>query len=64
MTIITTFVYPPIPIRSFDWCATLDGYDPGEPDEDGTYRGGDPIGYGETEADAIAELVDMLEDRI
>jgi hypothetical protein len=26
MTIITNFDYPPIPVRSFDWSAVLDGY--------------------------------------
>lgn len=35
----------PIPDRSCDWTATLDGYD-----------AGDPIGYGATEAEAIADL--------
>lgn len=58
----TEFVYPPIPIRKFDWSATLDGYDPGEPDEGGTYHGGDPIGHGATEAEAIDELTALLED--
>jgi hypothetical protein len=40
-----SFVYPPIPVRSFDYCATFKGYEPG-----------DPIGYGPTEAEAIADL--------
>lgn len=39
--------FPPIPIRQFDWCATFDGYEPGE-----------PIGWGATEAEAIADLLD------
>lgn len=47
----TTHVYPPIPIRDFDWSATLDGYEPGE-----------PIGWGRTEAEAIADLKEKLED--
>jgi hypothetical protein len=61
MNIKTTFVYPPIPIRKFDWCATLDSYEPGEPDEDGTYHDGDPIGYGATKEEAIADLTAQLE---
>ena len=48
--IVTSFVYPPIPVRNFDWCAYRDGTE-----ETGRY------GYGATEADAIAELL-MLED--
>ena len=49
--IVTEYVYPPIPIRAFDWCATLDGYEPN-----------DPIGWGATEAEAIADLQAILED--
>lgn len=49
--IITEFVYPPIPIRSFDWSAVFDGY---EPDE--------PIGWGATEAEAIADLQSLVEE--
>lgn len=48
---ITSFVYPPIPIRWFDWCAYLDGYEPG-----------DPIGWGKTEAEAILDLEDLLNE--
>lgn len=47
MTIVTFYVHPPIPLRSFDWCATFDSYEPGE-----------PIGYGETEEEAKANLLD------
>ena len=45
----------PIPQRGFDWCAT----------DDATYSGdeGDPIGWGATEAAAIAELKEQLEER-
>lgn len=28
MNIITEYVYPPIPVRHFDW---LEGYEPGDP---------------------------------
>jgi len=44
--IVTEHVYPPIPIRSFDWLAYYDGM------EDGL------IGTGATEAEAIADLID------
>ena len=52
--IVTEHVFPPIPIRSCDWCATFDGYEPG-----------DPQGWGATEAEAIRDLhieVDARED--
>lgn len=43
--IVTSFVYPPIPLRSCDWCAYYDGQE-----ENGDY------GWGETEDAAIADL--------
>jgi hypothetical protein len=49
-TIITTYIYPPIPTRSFDWSATFDGYEPGE-----------LVGYGPTEESAIKDLKDQIE---
>lgn len=49
--IITEFECPPIPSRAFDWCAVTDDYEPGA-----------PIGYGATEAEAIADLKQQLED--
>jgi hypothetical protein len=54
MKIRTKNVFPPIPSRDFDWCA----YD------DNTYGGGpgEPIGWGETEQAAIADLVEKLEN--
>jgi hypothetical protein len=45
----THYAPPPIPLRNFDWSATLDGYEPG-----------DPIGHGATEATAIADLQEQL----
>lgn len=49
MKIKTIYDPPPIPFRNFDWCA----YD------DETYSGeeGEPIGFGETEEDAIDDLL-------
>lgn len=51
-TIITRYDPPPIPLRQFDWVAVRDGYD-----------GGDPVGYGRTEAEAIKDLEDEEEFR-
>jgi hypothetical protein len=49
--IITTFEYPPIPDRRWDWSAIRDGYEPG-----------DLIGEGETEAAAIFDLLTKEEE--
>lgn len=51
VVINTRHEFPPIPDRSFDWCATDDNYEPGC-----------PIGLGATELDAIVDLLDQLED--
>ena len=48
----TEYWAKPIPLRQFDWSAVRDGYD-----------GGDPVGYGRTEAEAIADLKMMEEER-
>jgi hypothetical protein len=45
--IITEYVYPPVPSRQCDWSAIYDGYEPG-----------DKIGYGETEAKAVTDLLE------
>jgi hypothetical protein len=52
MKIITNFDYPPIPVRCCDWSAVTDNYE-----------GGDPIGRGETEQEAIAELIVQLDEQ-
>jgi hypothetical protein len=44
--IVTEHIYPPIPNRNFDWRATFEGYDEGE-----------PMGYGPTKEAAIADLI-------
>lgn len=49
--IVTSFVYPPIPIRTSDWCAYRDGLE-----EAGNY------GWGRTEQEAIADLLLIEED--
>ena len=53
--IVTQFVYPPIPIRSLDWCATFDDYD-GAPD-----AGHQCMGHGATELQAVCDLYDDYE---
>lgn len=49
--IITNHVYPPISIRSFDWSAVRDGYEPP-----------DLIGWGSTEQAAIDDLLILESD--
>jgi hypothetical protein len=41
----TSYNPKPMPARGFDWCATFDGYEPG-----------DPMGYGATEEAAVKDL--------
>lgn len=48
--IITEHVFPPIPRRDNDWCAYLDGYEPGN-----------RVGWGRTEAEAIKDLEEQYE---
>lgn len=62
MRIVTTHVYPPIPIRDFDWSAVdADTYD-ADCDQDGFFSQS-PVGYGRTEAEAIADLKEKMEDQ-
>lgn len=49
--IVTERVFPPIPLRQFDWCAWFDGEE-----EHG------PQGWGRTEHDAIADLETQAEE--
>jgi len=49
MKIVTDYWMKPIPVRDFDWSATVDNYE-----------AGDPIGYGETESKAKADLMSMI----
>jgi hypothetical protein len=50
--IIRTFYeFPPIPDRRWDWSAVTDDYEPGH-----------PIGRGPTEADAVRDLLEQLEE--
>jgi hypothetical protein len=45
----------PIPIRGYDWCATLDGYDGGDWETPP-----DHSGYGRTEEGAVQELLMLI----
>lgn len=55
MKIQTSFEYPPIPDRRFDWSAV----------DDDTYDGeGCPIGRGPTERDAVMDLLNQMEDNL
>ena len=55
MKIHTDFWAKPGPIRDFDWTAVTDDYD-GAPD-----AGPQPVGYGRTENEAVADLVQQME---
>lgn len=47
-------IYPPIPVRDFDWCATFDN---DEPNDSGSMM----VGYGKTQVDALSDLLDQAE---
>lgn len=49
LIIHTENVCPPIPLRSMDWQATADDYEPGH-----------PVGTGATEEEAVHDLIDQL----
>jgi hypothetical protein len=46
--IMTSFEYPPIPVRNLDWAAWIDGREEG------------PIGRAHSEHQAIANLLEQL----
>ena len=50
--IIATYDPPPIPLRHSDWSAVLDDYD-----------AGDPIGWGRTRDEAVADLEEQLAEQ-
>ena len=52
LEIRTSYYQPPMPLRDCDWSAVLRGYD-----------GGDPMGYGRTEQEAIDDLLDQLDEQ-
>ena len=51
MKIVTSYDHPPIPIRKWDWSAVTEYYEPN-----------DPIGRGETEQEAIDDLLSKLKE--
>lgn len=53
MKITTSFDYPPIPIRNYDWSAIDSNAYDGE---------GSLIGHGATEQDAIADLLGQMKE--
>jgi hypothetical protein len=55
------FDYPPIPVRSFDWSAVDDSTYDVDCDGDG-YFSTCPIGRGATEAAAIVDLLEQIEE--
>ena len=59
LTICTACDFPPLPIRQFDWSAVLDNYD-GADDSSTRYQ----VGHGATEAEAIDDLLDLLNDEV
>jgi hypothetical protein len=62
MNIVTSFDYPPIPIRSMDWSAIdSDTYDC-DCDQDGFFSRS-PVGYGATEEKAVADLLEQIAER-
>ena len=54
--IVTRYVYPPIPVRSFDWAAYLDG-------QCGCPECHAPCGHGATEGEALQGLLEELYER-
>ena len=50
--VIVTFEYPPIPARGMDWCAYEDGREEAQ-----------DYGWGQTPAQALRDLADVLEER-
>ena len=53
MKIVTSYICPPIPYRTNDWCASFDGYE-----EDAFF------GYGATELEAVNDLLASWPDHV
>lgn len=62
MKVTTSFICPPIPIRSMDWSAIDSNTYDADCDQDGFFSR-DPVGYGATEAEAIADLMEQLNEK-
>lgn len=64
MTIKTEFWRKPIPTSAFDWSAiNADTYDVDYDYESGSYTSKCPQGFGSTEQEAIADLLEQIEAR-
>src|SRR6186997_1308151 len=50
LSVKTNHVRPPVHVRSHDWTAV----------DDRTYEGGDLIGWGATEQEAVADLLEQI----
>lgn len=50
LQVTVDYIYPPIPLRNFDWCAYDENYEPGC-----------PIGYGRTLREALEDYEEMYE---
>jgi hypothetical protein len=57
--IVTSYWAKPIPDRRFDWSAVTEDYEAWY--DDGAWHQS-PIGYGETEQQAIEALLEQLDD--
>ena len=57
----TSFDYPPVPGRSMDWSAVDDNTYDVDCDGDG-YFSSCPVGRGVTEQEAIADLLEQIEE--
>jgi hypothetical protein len=62
MRIRTNFDYPPIPVRDCDWSAVDDDTYDFDCDQDGFFSTC-PVGRGATEEEAIADLLEQIEER-
>ncbi len=58
----TSHDYPPIPVRDMDWSAVDDATYDCDCDQNGFFTSC-PIGRGATEAAAIADLLEQIEER-
>jgi hypothetical protein len=61
--IITHHDPKPIPSRAWDWSAVTDNYDASWEGEESGWVSNEPIGYGASEAAAVKDLTDQLEER-
>lgn len=62
MKIITYYDPPPVPFRHSDWVAITDNYDADWQGEEDGYVSHSPIGHGATEAEALADLMEQIDD--